>query len=482
MEENPFVKKWRKGMRRIALVYPNAYASGIANIGLQYIYAYLNSLENCICERFYLDVHNCLRSFESGTPLKDFDLALFSLQFEEDYFNAVRILRESGFKGLKVAGGPCAMINPKPISKFFDAFVVGEVENSKVLDVIANAKTVEDLECEGIWVKEGRVKRIYPKKLDFYLNRQIIANSVFGRCLILEVGRGCVRRCRFCVVRQIYSPPRWRDVRILIETAEDYRGFVDKACLVAPSTLDHPRIKDLLSELVGMGFTVSPSSTRADRLDEEIVEILVEGGLRSVTIAPEAGSDRIRDVLNKGLSEEDIINAVKICSERGIRSFKFYFMIGLPNERFEDVKGIVELVKKVRSMKVDVSVSINPLSPKPHTPLQWCPYTGFDDFKEGFRVLKERKRFLIRELSKLCEVNIESVERFAVQTVLSRGDTDVCRLFDFKPNLRAVEKLGLTKYLKRIPLEVELPWDFIDHGYKKDRLAEEFIRACEFRS
>jgi len=211
VEDNPFAKKWRRGLKRVALVYPNAYASGVANIGLQYIYAYVNSLEGYICERFYLDVFDGLRSLESRTPLKDFDIALFSLQFEDDYYNVVKILKKSGFKGLKIAGGPCAMINPKPIAKYFDAFVVGEIENSKVLDIILTAKNAEDLqgyEKEGIWTGKGEVKRIKPKKLDFYLSKQILADNVFGRCLLLEIGRGCIRRCRFCVVRQIYSPPR----------------------------------------------------------------------------------------------------------------------------------------------------------------------------------------------------------------------------------------------------------------------------------
>ena len=481
MEDNPYIKRWRKGLKRIALVYPNTYASGIANIGLQYIYAYLNSLE-CICERFYIDVHEGIRSLESKTNLKDFDIALFSLQFEEDYFNAIRILKKSNFKGLKIAGGPCAMINPKPISKFFDAFVIGEVENTRILEIIANARSIEDLECEGIWLKRGRVRRVYPKKLDFYLNRQIIADSVFGRCLILEVGRGCIRRCRFCVARQIYSPPRWRDIRLLKDIAEDYRGIVNKVCLVAPSTLDHPRIKDLLFELVDMGFMVSPSSTRADRLDEEIVEILVEGGLKSITIAPEAGSDKIRDILKKDLSEEDVINAVKVCIDKGIKSFKFYFMIGLPNESLDDVKGIVELVKRVREMKAEISVSVNPFVPKPHTPLQWCPYTCVYDVREGFSVLKEKKKYLIKELSKICNFNIGSIEKFAIQTILSRGDVDVSRIFDFKPSLRIAEKLGLTKYLNGFDIESELPWDFIEHNYKKERLIEEFIQVCEFQN
>ena len=477
MEDNPFIKKWRKGLRRIALVYPNVYASGIANIGLQYIYAYLNSLENCICERFYLDVYNGLRSFESGTPLKDFDVALFSLQFEEDYFNVVKIVK--GFKGLKIAGGPCAMINPKPIENYFDAFVIGEVENSNVLDAIAEAKSAEDLKCEGIWIKRGKAKRIRPKKLDFYLRRQILAENVFGRCLILEVGRGCIRRCRFCVVRQIYSPPRWRDIKLLLEVAEDYRGIVNKVCLVAPSTLDHPKAKELIAKLVEMGFMVSPSSTRVDMLDEEMIELLAVGGLKSLTIAPEVGSDKLREVLAKGIEEEHIVNAVEVAREKGIKSFKLYFMIGLPREDFEDVKAIVYLVKKIKAMKVEVSVSINPFAPKPHTPLQWSPYTGFENVNEGLKELKRRRDYLIKELSKICDVNVESVERFAIQTILSRGDRDVSKLIEMKPNLRIAKKLGLDKYLEKIPLDSDLPWDFIDHGYKKEKLKEEFIRAVE---
>ncbi len=479
MEDNPFIKKWRKGLRRIALVYPNAYASGIANIGLQYIYAYLNSLENCICERFYLDVYNGLRSFESGSPLKDFDVALFSLQFEEDYFNVVKIIRESGFKGLKIAGGPCAMINPRPIENYFDAFVIGEVENSNVLDAIAEAKSAEDLKCEGIWIKRGKAKRIRPKKLDFYLRRQILAENVFGKCLILEVGRGCIRRCRFCVVRQIYSPPRWRDIKLLLEVAEDHRGPVNKVCLVAPSALDHPKAKELIARLVEMGFMVSPSSTRADKLDEEMIELLAAGGLKSLTIAPEVGSDKLREVLAKGVEEEHIVNAVEVARERGIKSFKLYFMIGLPKEDFEDVKAIVYLVKKIKAMKVEVSVSINPFAPKPHTPLQWSPYTGFENVNEGLKELKRRRDYLIKELSKICDVNVESVERFAIQTILSRGDRNVSKLIEMKPNLRIAKKLGLDKYLEKISLDSDLPWDFIDHGYKKERLKDEFIRAVE---
>jgi len=483
-EENPFLKAWRRGLKGVALVYPNRYVGGIANIGLQYIYAEINSREGWICERFYTDVFGGLRSLESGRPLKDFEIAFFSLQYEEDYFRAVRILKESGFEGLKVAGGPCCMLNPKPVLRFFDAFVVGEVEGSGVIDAILDARSGEDLRgVEGIYTgEEDRVRRIRPSKLDFHLRRQIIGEGAYGRCVLLEVGRGCVRRCRFCVVRQIYSPPRWRDVRILLEVAEGYRGRVNKVALIAPSVSDHPRIKELIAGLVEMGFMVSPSSIRADTVDEELMELLVSGGLRSFTIAPEAGSERLRELLMKGIDEEDVMNAVNVAKEKGIRSVKLYFMVGLPTERMEDVAEIVRMVERVREEIPKVSVSVNPLVPKPHTPFQWLPYTGFEDVKRGMEELRKRIRFLKRELSRFAEVSVEGVEGFAVQTILSRGEEDVADFVEAgRPKLRVASKLGLTKYLEAIPTDRNLPWDFIDHGYRKERLIREFESVFDGR-
>lgn len=476
-EDNPFLKAWRKGLKSVALVYPNRYVGGISNIGLQYIYAKINLREDFTCERFYLDVFNGLRSVESGRSLKDFDVAFFSLQYEEDYFKAVRILKESGFKGLKVAGGPCCMLNPKPILRFFDAFVIGEVENSRVLDTILEAKSKEDLVgIEGIYTGlEDRVRRIKPKKLDFHLKQQIIGEGAYGRCVLLEVGRGCVRRCRFCVVRQIYSPPRWRDIKLLLEVAESYRGVVNKVALIAPSVSDHPKIKELIAGLVEMGFMVSPSSIRADTVDEELMELLVAGGLKSFTIAPEAGSERLREILRKEISEEDVLNSAKIAREKGITSIKLYFMIGLPTETEEDIREMIELVRKVREIIPKVSVSINPLVPKPHTPFQWLPYTGFKNVRKGMIELNIRSKLVRKELSKMADVSIEKVESFALQTILSRGEEDVADLIDMgRATLKAAEKLGLLKYLEEIPVDRKLPWDFIDHGYKKERLIKEF--------
>jgi len=250
---------------------------------------------------------------------------------------------------------------------------------------------------------------------------------------------------------------------------------VNKVCLIAPSVLDHPKAKELIASLVEMGFMVSPSSTRADKLDEEMVELLVRGGLKSITIAPEAGSDKLRELLNKGINEDHTRNAVEIAKEKGIKSLKLYFMIGLPKEDWNDIKAIVELVTSIKGLQI--SVSINPLAPKPHTPLQWMPYTG--DERVDLKELEKKAEFLKKELSKFCDVTVESVERFAIQTILSRGDKDVSRLLELKPSLRLSKKLNLTKYLESIPIDSPLPWDFIDHGYKKERLVKEFIRAIE---
>ncbi|WP_269479069.1 B12-binding domain-containing radical SAM protein [Archaeoglobus veneficus] len=457
----------------MALVYPNRYVGGIANIGLQHIYAEINSLDNYICERFYWDVFSGTKSVESGTPLKEFDIALFSLQYEEDYFKAIKIIKESEFTGLKVAGGPCVMENPLPLVELFDYFYFGEVDG----DVTNLIKACEKGEETEYLVKAERIggEKVKVRKADLstHLQTQIVGSGAYGECYLLEVGRGCKRACSFCIVRQIYSPCRWRDVKLLLEIAEGAKKFVDKVALVAPSVTDHPKAKELIASLIDMGFLVSPSSVRADTLDEELVELLSRGGLESLTIAPEAGSERMRRLLRKGISEEDVLNAASLAAKHGIEKVKMYFMVGLPGESHEDVRAIVELVDRVKKLVPRVSVSINPLVPKPHTPLQWEPFGGIDDVKAGMKALKEKIRFLKKELGrKGASVSAESAESFAIQTILSRGNKEVGRAIA-ENNFRLRDFYA---YLGRIEEDEDLPWDFIDHGYSKSRLLKEYER------
>nr|WP_202320111.1 radical SAM protein [Archaeoglobus neptunius] len=445
-------------MRRVALVYPNRYVGGIANTGLQYIYAKINELD-AVCERFYSDVFDGLRSVETATPLSEFDVALFSLQYETDYFKAVEISRN--FRGLKIAGGPCVMENPKPLLRYFDAFFIGEVEGH--VEEILNAKDVEDLQgLPGIYTgREESVRRVYAK-LGKHMQREIIGYGAYGRCFLLEIGRGCIRRCRFCIVRQIYFPPRWRKREMLPEVGED------KVAIIAPSPSDHPEFREILQQYVDEGKEVSPSSIRADTLDEELVDLLKLAGVKTLTIAPEAASPELQEILNKGIDAEDVYHAAELARGR-FDKIKLYYMIGLPGENFSDVEAIVEQAVKVKGYVRKVEVSVNPLVPKPHTPMQWLPFGGKENVKEGINELRKKLSLIAERCRKAgIETDVSGVREFILQTILSRGDEDVVEVMEGA----GYRRFG--KYLEAIDVSSELPWDFIDHGYRKSSLLREY--------
>ncbi len=464
IEFNPFFKKFRTGLKKVALIYPNRYVGGITNLGLQRIYYEVNRSEDFIAERFYTDVFNGLRSVESGGDLRDFDIALISIQYEEDYFNALKILRH--FNGMKIVGGPCITENPFPYFPFFDRFFIGEVEN--VVERI-----LRDEDVEGLY-PHSKKRRI--AEFDGEMKQQIISNNAYGRAVLIEIGRGCYRGCRFCIVRQIYRPARWRKKEEIVEIAEINKKFSNKIALIAPSPTDHPKFKEIIANLSNLGYEISPSSIRADRFDEEMAEILK---VKTLTLAPEAGSEKLRRILNKGIDEEDILNAVEISEAEKV---KLYFMFGFPFESKSDLDGIVNLVCKIRSMGKKVSVSINPLVPKPHTPFQWLPFGGCMEksVKENIEELKEKRRYLMTKLRKICEVNVESVENFAIQTIISRGDSDVASNLRRKMGLNRILKTDIARYLGSFDLDSEFPWDRIDVGYKKEKLRREFEKVIEY--
>lgn len=460
-EHNPLAKKWRKDQKKIALAYPNFYKAGIANLGLQQIYAEINALDDHICERFYSDVFNGEKSVESGESLSGFSQSFFSLQYEEDYFQALKMAESASNS---VAGGPCVMENPVPLKGSFDSFYIGEVDG--LVSEILKGNNVE-----GLMDKDAdTVKRRWVKIKD-HLQQQIIGDGAYGKSLLLEIGRGCKRKCRFCLVRQIYRPCRWRGIDELLEVAEEGRRFGDKVALIAPSVGDHPRIKELISRLVDMGFMVSPSSLRADTVDDEVINLLSAAGLKSITVAPEAGSERMREAIKKEIGEEDILNTVELATSAGIQRVKLYFMVGLPNEDEGDIESILDTVDKVKQKVPKVSVSINPMVPKPHTPFQWVPFGG--DFsltpQENIKGLNEKIKYLKKELKRRkVDVETGNVKKFAIQTIISRGDEKVGNAL---PKIRIKDFEG---YLGEFDVDKKLSWDFIDHGYRKNTLVKEF--------
>jgi len=476
VEHNPLSKRWKKGDVKVGLVYPNEYKSGIANIGLQQIYAEVNSLDNYVCERFYWDVFGCKRSVETGTRIEDFDVLLFSIQFEEDYFRVVKLLKNN-IKSVKIAGGPCVMENPLPLTPYFDYFYIGEIDNDveRLLNVVLS-NNEENVILKSNTILElsesEEVVKVRKAKLDTHLKEELIGEGVYGKCFLLEVGRGCFRSCSFCVVRQIYKPCRWRDLKLLLDVAENCQKICKKIALISPSVTDYPKAKDLIWELVNMGFEVSPSSMRIDTIDDELAELLFMSGQKSITVAPEAGSEKLRKILRKGIGDDDIFNALDLIHNK-INNVKLYFMIGIPKENMDDLKCIVNLVENVKKMGFKVSVSINPLVPKPHTPLQFAPFSGeSDNVKKVIKNLKKKSKYLELELKKRCiKVNIENPENFAIQTILSRGDKLVGeKMVEGKKNLIK----SFSYLLDELNFERKY-WEFIDHGYNFKKLRKEYI-------
>ncbi|RUM33235.1 MAG: radical SAM protein [Archaeoglobus sp.] len=483
-EHNPLFKRWKKGDKRVALVYPNAYAGGIANIGLHQIYAEVNSIDGFVCERFYGNVFNCERSIESGTKLKNFDVALFSIQFEDDYFKLVDVTSKAG-NAIKIAGGPCILENPLPLTPYFDYFYIGEVDGDveRLLEVVF-AGDEEDCIIKSetvIEMSESGDRLKVRKELGQHLTRQIVGCGVYGKCYLIEVGRGCRRGCSFCVVRQIYRPCRWRNEKEILEVAENAKKVCNKVALISPSVTDHPNAKEFMWELVNMNLEVSPSSMRADTIDEEMAELLVACGQKSITIAPEAGSERLRRVLRKGLNEEKILYAAN-CIAGKIKNLKMYYMIGLPEERDEDIKSILKLTEKIKKLGFKVSVSINPLIPKPHTPLQFAPFGGKHGGLTQLRELKIKAKMLESDFRKIgVNAKIEKPEKFAVQTILSRGGADVGKALSNTKSTKSYLLRRFSHLLGELNFEKQ-PWEFIDHGYRLEKLRSEYenliIEVC----
>jgi radical SAM superfamily enzyme YgiQ (UPF0313 family) len=382
------------------------------------------------------------------------------LQYETDYFKAVEIIRKSGFRGLKIAGGPCVMENPRPLVRFFDAFFIGEADER--IEEIVNAKEVEDLRgIEGIFTgHEERVKRVFCR-LGRHIEEEIIGEGAYGRSFLLEIGRGCIRRCSFCLVRQIYSPPRWRKVEDLPEIRNSR-----KVAIIAPSPTDHPHFKEIVQSLVEKGFEVSPSSIRADAVDEELVEILKAAGVRTLTLAPETASPILSDFLKKEMSFEDVKMAAEI-SEKAFEKLKLYYMIGIPGESEDDVRKIVEDAAYLKRFIPKVEISVNPLVPKPHTPLQWLPFAEIRELNRKISIIEEESE------KHGIEFYPPNLKEFVIQTILARGDEKVSDLF-FEGSYR-----DFFRFLEGFDLEEPLPWDFIDHGYKKSRLKKEFAELLE---
>jgi radical SAM family uncharacterized protein len=545
-ERGTVYKPWG-GKTTVCLIYPNRYHVGMSNLGFQTLYRALNAEVDVVCERAFLPDPEDLPEYERGQtplfslesrkPIAEFDILAFSISFENDFLNVLTLLDlgrlplERRFRDrrhpLLIAGGAAVFLNPEPLADFFDLFVLGEAEEvvtgfmKTCRSGFDKGQEKEELlremgKIEGIYVPsfyevtysgEGlidhvdsapgfpsRVKRRWVKELDRFPTQSVLftPDTEFKEMVLVEVSRGCPRGCRFCAATSIYSPFRNRSLAALETLSREGLRQRPRIGLAGAAVTDHPGLVPLCRSVLSQEGGFSLASVRLDAITPGLAHCLKEGGNRTIAIAPEAGSERLRRVIKKAYREEEILKAVQILAGEGICQIKCYFLIGLPSETDEDVRAIVLLVRKIRHQllsclkgqggRCKIVLSVNPFIPKPATPLQWSPMETVEDLKRKLKIIQREIRG-----EKGIEMIYDLPKWAYLQALLSRGDRRVGKILIAAHRLRgdwgrALRETSLNPdfyvYRQRDPDEV-FPWDFIDHGISKEVLSREYRMAME---
>ena len=491
-EKNIFKKDYKQVDLRFALAYPNVYRTAMSSLGYTILYNCINEREDTWCERIIFPSTN---SIESNTPSKYFDILSFSLQFEEDYFNLLKMLKDAQIplkrseRGdedpLIIAGGPCATANPMPLSDYIDMFIIGEGENviNELIDIyLSNPdKGLEKfLKVDGVYIpefdNETKIAIIEDLNETYHVTYPIVSEgdveddmSVFNNSIMLNVSRGCTRGCRFCMAGYLYRPMRQCDHRKLIDIALENRknSGLNKVTLIGAAVSDYSNLDDLIDGLESEGFQISTPSLRIESITRNTLETLKKSGLKTITLAPESTSN-LRKVINKHILEEQIFTVIKNAVDLDF-NIKLYFLIGIPGESMEDIHDLCEYMKKIAEMHYNpkkVKFSVNPVIPKPHTPLQWEGY----DFKD----VKKKIRYIQKEM-KNYNIKCESPKKGLIQYTLSCGNRQVGAIIE-----KSLTKNVILKEWRDISPKYEiddpLPWDNIDAGVNKKFLKIEHKR------
>jgi radical SAM superfamily enzyme YgiQ (UPF0313 family) len=543
-KETGYVIKPHADRFRVALVFPNTYWVGMSNLGLQTMYRLLNGQDDIVCERFFLppkqELAEMLASrtspvtIESQTAVGEFDAIAFSVSFEWDYVNVLTLLRMAGLpvyaseRGprhpLVVIGGAVTFVNPEPLAPFADVIAAGEGEElvpafarafreatdrAEFLDLLAKERGFyipsfyepqygADKTLTGYAVRPDKTASMPVRKaavkttdaLDPPATSIFTPDTEFGSRFLVEIVRGCANLCRFCWAGYNYLPVRAFPTERILELAQAARAYANRVGLVSIALCDHPDIERILARLFEMGYAISPASLRLDDLTEPIVRILRESGERSITIAPETGSDRLRRVINKTVTNDEILDRAELIFASGIENLKLYFMIGLPTETDDDLVAIRDLTLALRQRMLaharprgfvgKIVGSVNPLIPKPGTAYQWLP---MEDPAVTDRKIK-RLRSLMADIDNVY-FNIKSERHSYYQALLSLGDRRVAPVIEAAErngqNWRAAVadlKFDADFYLFRDRShDAVLPWDIIDGGMKSSFYRSEFDKS-----
>jgi radical SAM superfamily enzyme YgiQ (UPF0313 family) len=524
-EQGTIFKDWG-GRLRVALIYPNTYYVGMSNLGLHSIYGWINQQPDLVCERAFLpdDLRTgpdtAIVSLESGRPLRDFDVVAFTVPFELDYPGIPGALKASGIpvfsseRGgrfpLIIGGGAALSANPEPAAPFFDAIAIGEAEPilpglfSYLLqaDFAQRDELLTGLAAlEGVYVPSlydltpgkhdeaiphprngfpSRIRRQIARNIDAFDTTSVIvaSDTEFSGSYLIEIARGCGHGCNFCLAGHTFRPVRERSAQRVIEAARRGLELTDRIGLVGSAVSDYRELEYLVSQLKEMGARLSASSLRVQTLTDFMLDALVGTGGRTVTIAPEAGNERMRTVINKHLTEDQIMTGVDMAACHKVPELKLYYMIGLPGETIEDVGDIISLTLRVQERfrltnRVGrVRAGVSAFVPKAHTPFQFAAMMPVS-------VLSERLDLIKKRLSKQgVAVSEESARWAEVQGVLARGDRRLAPVLasmdgrssgEWSKGIRAAG-LNPASYTGERSADETFPWEVIEAGPKRETL------------
>ncbi|MGE3491436.1 MAG: radical SAM protein [Vicinamibacterales bacterium] len=542
-KEIGYVRKPHAGRLRVALIFPNTYFVGMSNLGFQTIYRLFNDQPDIVCERAFLppkqelaalrEAGTRIVTLESQTPVAEFDVIAFSVSFEWDYTNVLTMLRLAGVPlraadrdythPLVVIGGAVTFVNPEPLALFADVIAAGEGEAlvPALVEAMSTSSRSEQLkrlaQARGYYIPsfydveyaaDGTIVRYVPREgtgappvvrkaalktteaVDPPSTTIFTPDTEFGSRFLIEVVRGCANLCRFCWAGYNYLPVRAFPTERILALARAARAHSSKAGLVSIALCDHPDIEHILRSLRDMGYSISPASLRLDDLTPTIVSLLKESGERTLTIAPETGSDRLRRVINKTVTNAEILDSAELIFSSGIESLKLYYMIGLPTEEDDDLVAIRDLTLQIHEIMLKharprgrigrIVASVNPLVPKPGTAYQWLPMERTDVIEAKMK----RLRALVADVDNVY-FNIKSERHSYYQALLSLGDRRIAPAIEqAEANggqwRKALADAGLDGdfYIYRDRSnDAVLPWHIIDGGMKEPFFRAEFEKS-----